>query len=61
MGAPKEIDVIRRAYELWRQAGEPSDKDDEFYHQAKEELQRRPDKENQPCRNIRARNYAPTH
>jgi Protein of unknown function (DUF2934) len=49
MGAPKEIDVIRRAYELWQKAGEPSGKDDEFYHQAKEELQRRLDNEKQPC------------
>jgi hypothetical protein len=37
--APKEIDVIRRAYQLWQQAGEPSNKDEEFYHQAKRELQ----------------------
>jgi Protein of unknown function (DUF2934) len=27
--APKEINVIRRAYELWQKAGEPSGKDDE--------------------------------
>ena len=36
---PKEIDVVRRAYQLWQQAGEPSGKDDEFYHQARKELQ----------------------
>jgi hypothetical protein len=35
---PKEIDVVRRAYQLWQQAGEPSGKDDEFYHQARREL-----------------------
>lgn len=39
MAAPKEMDVIRRAYELWQQAGQPSGKDEEFYHQAKKELQ----------------------
>ena len=39
MTTPKEMDVVRRAYELWQQAGEPSGKDDEFYHQAKKELQ----------------------
>ena len=39
MPAPKEMDVIRRAYELWQQAGRPSNKDDEFYFQAKKELQ----------------------
>jgi hypothetical protein len=39
MATPKEIDVVRRAYELWQQAGQPSGKDEEFYHQAKKELQ----------------------
>jgi hypothetical protein len=39
MATPKEIDVVRRAYELWQQAGEPSGKDEEFYHQARKELQ----------------------
>jgi hypothetical protein len=33
--------------EPWQQAGEPSGKDDEFYHQAKKELQEALDKENQ--------------
>jgi hypothetical protein len=36
---PKEIDVVRRAYELWQLAGEPDGKDDEFYFQAKQMLQ----------------------
>jgi hypothetical protein len=31
-----------------QQAGQPSGKDDEFYHQAKKELQQALDKENQP-------------
>jgi hypothetical protein len=30
MATPKEMDVVRRAYELWQQAGELSGKDDEF-------------------------------
>jgi hypothetical protein len=50
MAAPKEMDVVWRAYELWQQAGEPSGKDDEFYHQAKKELQEAVDRENQPRR-----------
>ena len=36
---PKEMDVIRRAYQLWQLAGEPYGKDDEFYYQAKQTLQ----------------------
>jgi hypothetical protein len=36
---PKEMDVIRRAYQLWQQAGEPDGRDDEFYLLAKQELQ----------------------
>ena len=44
IGTPKEMDVIRRAYQLWQQAGEPAGKDDEFYHQAKNELQQALDK-----------------
>ncbi|MBR1279647.1 DUF2934 domain-containing protein [Bradyrhizobium sp. AUGA SZCCT0283] len=54
MAAPKEMDVVRRAYELWQQAGEPLGKDDEFYHQAKKELQETVDKENQPAADKRA-------
>jgi Protein of unknown function (DUF2934) len=46
MATPKEMDVVRRAYELWQQAGEPSGKDEEFYHQAKKELQEALDKNN---------------
>ncbi|WP_084029633.1 DUF2934 domain-containing protein [Bradyrhizobium sp. LMTR 3] len=30
--------ITRRAYELWQQAGEPKDRDEEFYHQAEREL-----------------------
>ena len=39
MEEPKHIDVVRRAYLLWQQAGEPQDRDEEFYLKAKEELQ----------------------
>jgi hypothetical protein len=32
------IEIVRRAYELWEQAGKPDGKDQEFYHQAEREL-----------------------
>jgi hypothetical protein len=38
MQKPREMDVVRRAYELWQQAGEPSGRE-EFCYQAKKELQ----------------------
>jgi hypothetical protein len=38
MTKPAEIDIVRRAYELWQGAGEPEGKDEEFYHQAEQEL-----------------------
>jgi Protein of unknown function (DUF2934) len=38
MEKPAEIEIIRRAYELWQQAGEPVGKDEDFYHQAEQEL-----------------------
>jgi Protein of unknown function (DUF2934) len=31
MGKPSEIEIVRRAYELWQQAGEPEGRDQEFY------------------------------
>jgi len=40
MAEPKHIDIVRRAYELWQKAGEPKDRDEEFYLQAQQELQR---------------------
>ena len=56
MTEPKEIDVVRRAYQLWQLAAEPRGKDEEFYHQAKKELQAALDSEkdkgpssSQPC------------
>jgi hypothetical protein len=33
------MDIVRRAYELWEQAGKPGGRDQEFYHQAERELQ----------------------
>jgi hypothetical protein len=39
MGKPAQIDIVRRAYQLWQQAGEPEGKDQEFYLQAERELQ----------------------
>jgi len=38
MEKPSEIEIVRRAYELWQQAGEPEGRDQEFYHQAEQEL-----------------------
>jgi hypothetical protein len=38
MAEPTEMDIVRRAYELWEQAGKPAGKDQEFYHQAQQEL-----------------------
>jgi hypothetical protein len=40
MQRPAEMDIIRRAYELWEQAGKPDGRDEEFYHQAERELQK---------------------
>lgn len=38
MGQPSKEQIIHRAYELWEQAGKPEGRDDEFYHQAEQEL-----------------------
>lgn len=38
-----EMKITRRAYELWQQAGEPKDRDEEFYLQAERELNDAPD------------------
>jgi hypothetical protein len=38
MRKPASIDIVRRAYELWQQAGQPEGRDEEFYHQAEREL-----------------------
>jgi hypothetical protein len=34
----QKMKITLRAYELWQQAGEPKDRDEEFYHQAEREL-----------------------
>ena len=38
MVRPHGIDIVRRAYELWEQAGKPDGKDEEFYHRAEQQL-----------------------
>ena len=38
MENPKRMDVVRRAYELWEQAGRPEGRDQEFYLLAEQEL-----------------------
>lgn len=38
MDKPPEIEIVRRAYQLWQEAGEPADRDQEFYHLAEQEL-----------------------
>ena len=41
MENPTKVQIIRRAYEYWEQAGKPDSRDEEFYHQAERELQGR--------------------
>lgn len=38
VGRPSGIEIVRRAYELWEQAGKPDGQDQHFYHQAEREL-----------------------
>jgi hypothetical protein len=38
MEKPTKMEIVRRAYELWQQAGMPEGRDQEFYHQAEQEL-----------------------
>jgi hypothetical protein len=38
MAEPTKEQIIHRAYELWEQAGKPDGRDQEFYHQAEQEL-----------------------
>jgi hypothetical protein len=44
MAKPALMDVVRRAYELWEQAGKPEGRDQEFYLEAERELQEALDK-----------------
>ena len=39
MKKPTRMEVVRRAYELWQNAGQPEGRDQEFYHQAERELE----------------------
>ena len=43
MADSRNMELTRRAYELWQQAGEPKDRDEEFYHQAEREMNGSPD------------------
>jgi hypothetical protein len=44
MATPGRIEIVRRAYELWEQAGKPDGRDQEFYLEAERELQEALDK-----------------
>jgi hypothetical protein len=35
---PKQMQIVRRAYKLWQEAGEPQGKDEEFYYLAEQQL-----------------------
>jgi hypothetical protein len=37
MADSQKMKIMRRAYELWQRAGEPKDRDGEFYLQAERE------------------------
>jgi hypothetical protein len=51
MKTPNRKAVINRAYELWEQAGKPAGRDQEFYHQAEQELRETDDpQDGVPCR-----------
>lgn len=45
MATPRQMDIVRRAYQLWKEAGQPQGRDEEFYLQAERELQGGPDKD----------------
>jgi hypothetical protein len=38
MQYPTGIQIVRRAYQLWEQAGKPEGRDEEFYHEAERQL-----------------------
>ena len=38
MNKPAQIEIVRRAYQLWQEAGQPEGKDQEFYYLAEQEL-----------------------
>jgi Protein of unknown function (DUF2934) len=39
MGRIPGIEIVRRAYKIWEDAGKPDGKDQEFYHRAERELE----------------------
>ena len=39
MGRVPRIEIVRRAYKIWEDAGKPEGKDEEFYHRAERELE----------------------
>ena len=47
MASPSEEQIRARAYELWRQAGKPQGREDEFWQQAEQAL-----REDEQLRNI---------
>lgn len=40
MGRVPRIEIVRRAYKIWEDAGKPEGKDEEFYHRAERELEK---------------------
>jgi Protein of unknown function (DUF2934) len=62
MARPAGIDVVRRAYELWEQAGKPEGRDQEFYLQAERRITGRISFVAQwPVLNLRVVGLSPSH
>jgi hypothetical protein len=38
MQNPAQIEIVRRAHQLWQEAGEPEGRDQEFYYLAEQQL-----------------------
>jgi Protein of unknown function (DUF2934) len=51
MEKPPRMEIVRRAYELWEQAGKPEGRDQEFYLQAERELSTQPDSSDEKAAN----------
>ena len=43
MRRPPEIEIVRKAYELWEQSGKPEGRDQEFYLRALKDLRAVPE------------------
>lgn len=41
MDTPTPEEITKRAYEIWEKNGQPEGRDEEFYHQAEQELRNR--------------------